>query len=64
VFFARQRTVAVTVNYAPRDDRVSVKMTVNRGSKGGPTRVFDAIYAQFKGDQHRLSGEVEWDKAR
>ena len=62
IYFARRRKVTVTVNYAQRDDRLSVKMTVHRGAKGGPTRVFDAICAKFKTDEHKLNGDVEWDK--
>lgn len=63
VYFTRQRNVTVTVNYAPKDDRVSVKVTINRGRKGGPTPLFDAVYRQFKSDADRLMGEVEWDSA-
>lgn len=63
VFFTRQRKVTVTVNFAPRDDRVSVKLTVNRGQKGGANPLFDALHTQFKPSDHQLGGAVEWETA-
>jgi len=40
--------IHIVVNYAPRDDRVSIKLVVNRDKQDAPTPVFDSIKQQFE----------------
>ena len=56
--------VEITVNYVDSDKehRLSVKLTVNRGTKGGPTPKFDGIAARHKAHASQLlDGLVTWE---
>lgn len=43
--YTQKPRIEVTVNYVPSDNRVSVKCTINRGTRGGPTPLFDELRA-------------------
>jgi hypothetical protein len=60
IYSARRGTVKVTVNYAPTQDRLSIKLTMSRGKPGGPTSLYDALRERHQGDQASLTGAVEW----
>ena len=49
-----RRNAVVTVNHVPGENYVSVKLTVNRGTSGPATPVFDRIHAKFKLDEDKL----------
>jgi hypothetical protein len=46
---ARGGAVELTLVYVPDDNRITLKLTINRGEPNGPTPVFDAIRAEFEG---------------
>ena len=55
----RGRYVTLTVNYV-QGEQASVKLTIQRDTPGGPTRVFDAVNARYKTDEDKLDGDVSW----
>jgi len=58
---AKGGRICVTTNYAPTQNRVSVKLTIAREKRGGPTPLFNAVEGRFKKDARRLSGAVAWE---
>jgi hypothetical protein len=56
---ANGRRIAVTVNHARNDDRVSVKLTIARAERGGATPLFDAVRDRFE-DGDSIPG-ARWD---
>ena len=55
----RGRYVMITVNYV-QDERVSVKLTIQRDVQHGPTPVFDCVHEQYKTKEGNLKGRVCW----
>ena len=61
LYHARGDEVVVTANDAPPYNRVSVKLTVNRGHIGLPTPLFDAICQRFRSEEDPLRArDVGW----
>lgn len=67
IYTVPQHGVEITVNYVINENanRLSIKMTINRGAAGGPTPVFDAVMARHKEHARELldSPVVNWSAA-
>jgi hypothetical protein len=61
LFTLLRNAIEVTANIAPNDDRVSVKLTINRGVSDGPTPAFNALRAKYE-RENGLDGKVEWKR--
>jgi hypothetical protein len=62
VHSAKGGRISVTTNYAPTRNRVSVKLTIAREKRGGPTPMFDAVEERFKKEERKLSGDISWER--